>query len=200
MSQQSQIQRNLPLKIRHCGVRRHNKIDHPDRPETTEGHHGDHYTDDIGPDQRREDQGQRAARTPRCRPRTDRRSVNRSRGRARNGARQQDAALRDPHRLPPRKQRPPSPPGAAGDRQRQPQSSQRDANPAHRASASASSPWLPARPDRNFTWRAQPIVRTMSASLCGAISARDGSRSVMANCMQHRPQQSRHTRQPDSEP
>ena len=86
-------QRILPLKIRHCGVRRHNKIDHPDRPETTEGHHGDHYTDDIGPDQRREDQGQRAARTPRCRPRTDRRSVNRSRdGRARDGARQQDAA------------------------------------------------------------------------------------------------------------
>ena len=53
--------RILPLKICHCGVRRHNKIDHPDRPETTEGHHADHYTDDIGPDQHREDEGQRAA-------------------------------------------------------------------------------------------------------------------------------------------
>jgi hypothetical protein len=38
-----------------------NKIDHPARPETTEGHHADHYTDDIGSDQRREDEGQRAA-------------------------------------------------------------------------------------------------------------------------------------------
>ena len=37
-----------------------NKIDHPDRPETTEGHHADHNTDDIGSDQRREDEGQRA--------------------------------------------------------------------------------------------------------------------------------------------
>src|SRR5438309_9503705 len=40
-------QRILALKIRHCGVRRHNKIAHPDQPETTEGHHGEHYTDDI---------------------------------------------------------------------------------------------------------------------------------------------------------
>jgi hypothetical protein len=38
-----------------------NKIDHPDRPETTEGHHADHNTDDIGPDQRGEDEDQRAA-------------------------------------------------------------------------------------------------------------------------------------------
>ncbi len=40
--QQSQIS-----SFYHCGVRRHNKIDRPDRPETTEGHHADHYTDDI---------------------------------------------------------------------------------------------------------------------------------------------------------
>ena len=40
-----------------------NKIDHPDRPETTEGHHADHYTDDIGSDQRRETKvGERLAR------------------------------------------------------------------------------------------------------------------------------------------
>jgi hypothetical protein len=32
------------------------KIDHPDRPETTEGHHADHNTDDIGPHQRGEDE------------------------------------------------------------------------------------------------------------------------------------------------
>ena len=38
-----------------------NKVDHPDRPETTEGHHADHKTDDIGPDQRGEDEDQRAA-------------------------------------------------------------------------------------------------------------------------------------------
>jgi hypothetical protein len=38
LSQQSQIQRNLPLKIRHCGVRRHTKIDHPHRPAATEGY------------------------------------------------------------------------------------------------------------------------------------------------------------------
>jgi hypothetical protein len=31
------------------------EIDHPDRPETTEGHHADHNTDDIGPDQRGEE-------------------------------------------------------------------------------------------------------------------------------------------------
>jgi hypothetical protein len=70
-----------------------NKIDHPDRPETTEGHHANHNTDDIGPDQRGEDEGQRAARTPRCRPRSGRHPVDRSRdGRARADARQQDAA------------------------------------------------------------------------------------------------------------
>ena len=85
-------QRILPLKIRHCGVRRHNKIDHPDRPETTEGHHADHYTDDIGSDQRREDEGQRAAYTPRCRPRKYCRSVARSRDRrARADACRQDS-------------------------------------------------------------------------------------------------------------
>jgi hypothetical protein len=68
------------------------KIDHPDRPETTEGHHADHNTNDIGPDQRREDEGQRAAYTPRCRPHKDCHSVDRSRdGRARAGARQQDS-------------------------------------------------------------------------------------------------------------
>ena len=31
------------------------KIDHPDRPETTEGHYAHYNTDDIGPDQRGED-------------------------------------------------------------------------------------------------------------------------------------------------
>src|SRR6267142_4982450 len=87
---------------------------------------------------------------------------------------------------------------AAGGRRKQPRTSQRDANPAHRASASASLPWLPARPDRNFTWRAQPIAQTMSAWRYSAISARDGSRSVTANCMRHHPQQSRHPRQPKS--
>ena len=44
---------------------RRQQIDHPDRPETTEGHYADHNTDDIGPDQRREDEDQRAACTPR---------------------------------------------------------------------------------------------------------------------------------------
>jgi hypothetical protein len=53
------------------------KIDHPDRPKTTEGHHASHNIDDIGPDQRREDEDQRAACTPRCRSRKDRRSVDR---------------------------------------------------------------------------------------------------------------------------
>ena len=42
-----------------------NKIDHPDQLETTEGHHADNSTDDLGPDQRREDEGQRAACAPR---------------------------------------------------------------------------------------------------------------------------------------
>jgi hypothetical protein len=88
-------------------------------------------------------------------------------------------------------------PEAAGGRQREPQSSQRDANPAHRASVSASLPWLPARPDRNFTRHVPAIVRTMSAWRYSAISARDESRSVTANCMRHRPQQSRHPRQPE---
>src|SRR5215469_15114076 len=39
-----------------------------DQLETTEGHHADNNTDDLGPDQRREDEGQRAACAPR-RPR-----------------------------------------------------------------------------------------------------------------------------------
>ena len=39
----------------------------------------------------------------------------------------------------------------------------------------------------------------MAAWRYSAISARDGSRSETANCMRHRPQQSRHTRQPDPE-
>jgi Bifunctional DNA primase/polymerase, N-terminal len=97
----------------------------------------------------------------------------------------------DPHRLPPQKQRPPLPPEAAGDRQNPPRASQRDANPAYRALASASWLWLPARPDGNFTWRAPTIARTISASRFSAISVPDGSRSVMASCMRHRP---RHTR------
>jgi hypothetical protein len=88
--------------------------------------------------------------------------------------------LGDPHRLPPQKQRPPLPPEAAGGRQKQPLASQRDANPTHRASASASWPWLPAGPDRNFMWRAPTIARTISASQCSAISVPDGSRSVTA--------------------
>ena len=47
------------------------KIDHPDRSEASEGHHADHNTEDVGPDQRGEDEGRRAARTP-C---TDRATV-----------------------------------------------------------------------------------------------------------------------------
>jgi len=47
----------------------------------------------LGPDQRGEDEGQRAARTPRYRPRNGRHSVDRSRdGRACTDARRQDAA------------------------------------------------------------------------------------------------------------
>src|SRR6516162_6133866 len=41
------------------------KIDHHDRPETSEGHHADHNTDDIGPAQRGEDEDQRATCTAR---------------------------------------------------------------------------------------------------------------------------------------
>src|ERR1700730_17597529 len=107
--------------------------------------------------------------------------------------------LGDPDRLPPREQRPPPPPEALGSRQRQPRSSQRETYPPRRASASASLPWLLARPDRNFTRHVPAIARTMSAWRCSAISARDGSRSATANCMRHRPQQSRHPRQPESE-
>jgi hypothetical protein len=91
-------------------------------------------------------------------------------------------------------QRPLLPTEAAGGRQKQPRGSQQDANPTHRASASASWLWLPARPDRNFTWRAPKIDRTISASQCSAISVPDGSRSATASCMRHRP---RHTRQPE---
>jgi hypothetical protein len=43
--------RILRLNISRESVRRQ-KIDHHDRPETIEGHHADHNTDDIGPDQR----------------------------------------------------------------------------------------------------------------------------------------------------
>ena len=68
------------------------------------------------------------------------------------------------------------------------------------SSASASWLWLPARPDRNSTWRAPTIARTISAWRCSAISARDGSRTATANCMRHRPQRSRHTRPPDPGP
>jgi len=35
--------------------------------------------------------------------------------------------------------------------------------------ASPSWPWRPAGPDRNFTWHALTIARTMSASQCSAI-------------------------------
>src|SRR6516162_5487887 len=56
------------LKIRHCGVRCP-KTDHPDRSETSEGHHADYNTDDIRPDRRGEDEDQRAACTSRCRTR-----------------------------------------------------------------------------------------------------------------------------------
>ena len=75
-----------------------NKIDHLDRPEATEGHHAKHNIDDIGPDQNGEDEGQRAARTPRYRTGNGRHSVDRSRdGRARADACQQDAALKENH-------------------------------------------------------------------------------------------------------
>ena len=92
------------------------------------------------------------------------------------------------------KQRPPLPPEAAGGRQRQPRGSQRDANPTHRALASASWLWLPARPDRDFIWSAPTIARTISASQCSAISVPDGFRSATASCMRHRP---RHRRSPE---
>jgi hypothetical protein len=87
---------------------------------------------------------------------------------------------------------------AAGGRQEPPPASQRDANPAHRAWASVSWPWPPAGLNRNFTWRAPMIGRTMSASQCSAISAPDGSRSVTPSCTRHRRQHSRRTRQPGS--
>jgi hypothetical protein len=101
----------------------------------------------------------------------------------------------EPHRLPLQKQRPQLRAGAAGGRQELAQAGQREANPAHRAWASASWLWLQARPDRNFIGRAPTIVRTMSASQCSAISAPDGSRSVTASCMRYRPQLSRRARQ-----
>jgi hypothetical protein len=41
------------------------------------------------------------------------------------------------------------------------------------------------------------IARTISASQCSAISARDGSVSATAISMRHRPQRSRLTRQPE---
>ena len=43
-------ERILRLNISRWGARRQ-KIDHSDRLDTTEGHHADHDTDDIGPDQ-----------------------------------------------------------------------------------------------------------------------------------------------------
>jgi hypothetical protein len=93
--------------------------------------------------------------------------------------------------------RPPPPPEAAGGRQRQPRTSQRNANPAGRASASVFLPWPPAKPDWNYMRHVPAIARTMSAWRYSAISARDGSRSATANSMRHRPQRSGHTRQPD---
>jgi hypothetical protein len=53
-------QRILRLKIS-IAVLDASKIDHSDRPEATEGHHANHNIDDIGPDQRREDEDQSAA-------------------------------------------------------------------------------------------------------------------------------------------
>src|SRR6516165_12241677 len=43
-------ERILRLNISRWGARRQ-KIDHSDRLDTTEGHHAEHDTDDIGPDQ-----------------------------------------------------------------------------------------------------------------------------------------------------
>src|ERR1700738_4183566 len=88
---------------------------------------------------------------------------------------------------------------AAGGRQEQPQASRREANPAREAWAWASVflPWPPAKPDGNYTRHVPAIARTMSAWRYSAISARDGSRSATANSTRHRPQRSRHTRQPD---
>src|SRR6202011_5583456 len=88
---------------------------------------------------------------------------------------------------------------APGGRRKQPQASWREASPAREAWASAnvSSPWPPAKPDRNYTQHVPAIARTMSVWRYSAISARDGSRSATANFMRHRPQRSRHTRQPD---
>ena len=89
---------------------------------------------------------------------------------------------------------------AAGGHQEQPQANLRGANPAREAWAwaSVSSSWPPAKPDKNYTRHVPAIARTTSAWRYSAISARDGSRSVTANCMRHRPQQSRHPRQPES--
>jgi hypothetical protein len=89
----------------------------------------------------------------------------------------------DAHRLPPQMQGSPLRAEAAGGRQEQSRANQRDANPARRALASASWPWLPAGPDRSFTWRAPRIAQIMSASQCSAIFAPDGCRSEMASCM-----------------
>jgi hypothetical protein len=88
---------------------------------------------------------------------------------------------------------------AAGGCRKQPQASWWEASPAREAWASAnvSSPWPPAKPDRNYTQHVPAIARTMSVWRYSAISARDGSRSATANSMRHRPQRSRHTRQPD---
>src|SRR6266478_7845341 len=88
---------------------------------------------------------------------------------------------------------------AAGGQQKQPEASRRDANPARKAWAWASVflPWPPAKPDRNYMRHVPAIAGTMSAWRYSAISARDGSRNATANSMRHRPQRSRHTRQPD---
>ena len=86
----------------------------------------------------------------------------------------------DPRRLRPERQRP--------------QAGWPDGNPAHRALASACWPWLPVRPDENFTWRARAIARIISAGQCSAISVPVGFRSVTASCMRLRPRRSSRTR------
>jgi hypothetical protein len=68
------------------------RIDCSDQPQIIKGPDANRNTDYIGPDHRREDKAQRAACTPRCRPREGRQSAARTRdGRARAVPRRQHA-------------------------------------------------------------------------------------------------------------
>src|SRR4029077_15908477 len=69
---------------------------------------------------------------------------------------------------------------AAGGRRKQPQASWQEASPAREAWASAnvSSPWPPAKPDRNYTQHVPGIARTMSVWRSSPAPAGAGSRSA----------------------